>query len=82
MMQDADGDGSVSEQSAEMAKTSTAKYIAMRDALCGDGRVHGMLQFYGNRTGRWAGRIVQVQNLPQNHIDDLDFARGLLKPRD
>lgn len=62
----------------EMAKTSTAKYISMLDALCDDGRVHGMLQFYGSRTGRWAGRIVQVQNLPQNHIEDLDFARNLL----
>lgn len=62
----------------EMAKTSTAKYTAMLDALCDDGRVHGMLQFYGSRTGRWAGRIVQVQNLPQNHIEDLDFARNIL----
>lgn len=62
----------------EMAKTSTAKYNAMINALCDDGRVHGMLQFYGSHTGRWAGRIVQVQNLPQNHIKDLDFARNIL----
>lgn len=83
MMLEADGDVKrVLTIRTEMAKTSTAKYIAMRDALCGDGRVHGMLQFYGSRTGRWAGRIVQVQNLPQNHIDDLDFARGLLKEGD
>lgn len=60
----------------EMAKTSTKKYEAMLNAVCPDGRVRGLLQFYGaNRTGRWAGRLVQVQNLPQNHIEDLDLAR-------
>ena len=48
--------------------------------VCSDGRVHGLLQFYGaNRTGRWAGRLVQVQNLPQNHISDLELARSLVR---
>lgn len=64
----------------EMAKTSVKKYQAMERALCDDGRIRGLLQFYGaNRTGRWAGRIVQVQNLPQNKIPDLDLARNLIK---
>ena len=67
---------------AEMGKTSNAKYQAMLDCVCPDGRVHGLLQFYGSRTGRWAGRLVQVQNLPQNHIPDLDFARTCLKEDD
>lgn len=67
---------------AEMGKTSNAKYQAMLDCVCPDGRVHGLLQFYGSRTGRWAGRLVQVQNLPQNHIDDLDFARRCLEEND
>lgn len=63
-----------------MAKTSIKKYQAMHSARCNDGRVRGLLQFYGaNRTGRWAGRLVQVQNLPQNHLPDLDTARELLK---
>ena len=63
-----------------MAKTSVKKYEAMERSVCSDGRVHGLLQFYGaNRTGRWAGRLVQVQNLPQNHIEDLELARGLVK---
>lgn len=67
----------------EMAKTSTKKYEAMEKAACVDDRVRGLLQFYGaNRTGRWAGRLVQVQNLPQNHIEDLDFARTLVKDGD
>lgn len=67
----------------EMAKTSTKKYEAMRKTACSDGRVRGLLQFYGaNRTGRWAGRLVQVQNLPQNHIEDLDYARSLVKSGD
>ena len=67
---------------AEMGKTSNAKYQAMLDCVCPDGRVHGLLQFYGSRTGRWAGRLVQVQNLPQNHIPDLDFARRCLAEND
>lgn len=67
----------------EMAKTSTKKYEAMRKTACSDGRVRGLLQFYGaNRTGRWAGRLVQVQNLPQNHLEDLDYARSLVKSGD
>ena len=67
---------------AEMGKTSNAKYTAMLEAVCPDGRVRGLLQFYGSRTGRWAGRLVQMQNLPQNHIPDLDFARRCLKDGD
>ena len=63
-----------------MAKTSVKKYEAMERSVCSDGRVHGLLQFYGaNRTGRWAGRLVQVQNLPQNHLQDLELARELVK---
>ena len=62
----------------EMGKTSVSKYEAMERGMCGDDRVRGLFQFYGaNRTGRWAGRQVQVQNLPQNHIPDLDTARAL-----
>ena len=67
----------------EMSKTSVKKYEAMRAAICEDSRVRGLLQFYGaNRTGRWAGRLVQVQNLPQNHLPDLDLARKLVKEND
>ena len=67
----------------ELGKTSTKKYQAMLDCVCDDGRIHGLLQFYGAaRTGRWAGRLVQVQNLPQNHLPDLDYARGLVKAGD
>lgn len=63
-----------------LAKTSVKKYEAIQRSLCRDGRVHGLLQFYGaNRTGRWAGRLVQVQNLPQNHMEDLELARDLVK---
>lgn len=63
-----------------MAKTSVKKYEAIERSVCSDGRVHGLLQFYGaNRTGRWAGRLVQVQNLPQNHISDLELARSLVR---
>ena len=66
-----------------MAKTSVKKYEAIERAVCSDGRVHGLLQFYGaNRTGRWAGRLVQVQNLPQNHLKDLKLARDLVKEGD
>lgn len=64
----------------QLAKTSIKKYEAIERAVCPDGRVRGLLQFYGaNRTGRWAGRLVQVQNLPQNHLKDLTLARDLLK---
>lgn len=67
----------------ELSKTSTKKYVAMQEALCDDKRVRGLLQFYGaNRTGRWAGRLVQVQNLPRNYIEDLDTARELVKRKD
>lgn len=67
----------------EMAKTSVKKYEAMDKAVCSDGRVRGLLQFYGaNRTGRWAGRLVQVQNLPQNHLEDLDLAREVVRSGD
>lgn len=65
-----------------MSKTSIKKYQAMESVRCEDGRVRGLLQFYGaNRTGRWAGRLVQVQNLPQNHLPDLDDARSLVRDR-
>ena len=64
----------------ELSKTSVKKYEAMARCVCRDGRVHGLLQFYGaNRTGRWAGRLVQAQNLPQNHLPDLELARDIVK---
>lgn len=67
----------------QLGKTSVAKYAAMLASCCPDGRLRGILQFYGaNRTGRWAGRIVQVHNLPQNKIPDLDLARELVKEED
>ena len=67
----------------DMAKTSSKKYTAMLKCVCEDGRIHGLLQFYGAaRTGRWAGRLVQVQNLPQNHLVSLDYARSLVKRGD
>lgn len=63
-----------------MAKTSVKKYEAMERSVCADGRLHGLLQFYGaSRTGRFAGRLVQIQNLPQNHLPDLELARTLVK---
>lgn len=66
-----------------LSKTSVSKYEAMKRSVCSDGRVRGLLQFYGaNRTGRWAGRIVQVQNLPQNHLRDLEYARECVKSGD
>ena len=64
----------------QLAKSSVKKYQAMETAVCADGRARGMFQFYGaNRTGRWAGRIIQMQNLPQNHLDDLTEARSLVR---
>ncbi|MGN0472237.1 MAG: DNA polymerase [Lachnospiraceae bacterium] len=64
----------------ELGKTSVKKYETMRGCLCADGRIRGLLQFYGaNRTGRFAGRLVQVQNLPRNYIENLDTARDLVK---
>lgn len=67
----------------ELAKTSIKKYVAMEEAICPDERVRGLLQFYGaNRTGRWAGRLVQVQNLPRNYLETLDYAREIVKSQD
>lgn len=64
----------------QLAKSSVKKYQAMDQAVCQDGRVRGTFQFYGaNRTGRWAGRLIQLQNLPQNHIPDLEPARALVR---
>lgn len=64
----------------QLAKSSVKKYQAMKNAVCADGRAHGMFQFYGaNRSGRWAGRLIQLQNLPQNHISDLEQSRELVK---
>ena len=66
----------------ELGKTSTKKYDAIEAAVCPDGRVRGLLQFYGaNRTGRWAGRLVQVQNLPRTYTEPLDLARDLVRGR-
>lgn len=63
----------------QLAKSSVRKYQAMEAAVCADGRARGMFQFYGaNRTGRWAGRLIQMQNLPQNHLPDLEQARALV----
>lgn len=68
---------------AVMSKTSVSKYKAMTRSVCSDNRIRGLLQFYGaNRTGRWAGRIVQAQNLPQNHLGDLELANQLVKDGD
>ena len=67
----------------ELSKTSVKKYESMARTVCRDGRVHGLLQFGGaSRTFRWAGRLVQVQNLPQNHLPDLDLAREIVKAGD
>lgn len=67
----------------QAAKSSVSKYQAMMNCVCKDGRARGMFQFYGaNRTGRWAGRLVQLQNLPQNHLPDLEEARKLFKTGD
>ena len=67
----------------QLAKSSVKKYQAMQSAVCQDGRCRGMFQFYGaNRSGRWAGRLIQLQNLPQNHLPDLEQARALVKAGD
>ena len=67
----------------QLAKSSVKKYQAMEAAVCADGRARGMFQFYGaNRTGRFSGRLIQLQNLPQNHLPDLDDARGLVRGGD
>lgn len=64
----------------QLAKSSVKKYQAMENAVCADGRARGMFQFYGaNRTGRWAGRLIQMQNLPQNHLEDLAEARSIVR---
>ena len=67
----------------QLSKSSVKKYQAMQNAVCEDGRARGMFQFYGaNRSGRWAGRMIQLQNLPQNHMPDLEQARGLVESGD
>lgn len=67
----------------QLAKSSVKKYQTMERAVCDDGRARGMFMFYGaNRTGRWAGRLIQLQNLPQNHLEDLSDARALVKSGD
>ena len=67
----------------QLAKSSVKKYAAMENAVCSDGRAHGMFQFYGaNRTGRFSGRLIQLQNLPQNHMPDLAQARALVRSGD
>ncbi|MGN0553196.1 MAG: DNA polymerase [Oscillospiraceae bacterium] len=67
----------------ELSKSSVKKYTAMENAVCSDGRARGLIQFYGaNRTGRWAGRLIQVQNLPRTYIENLSFARELTKSND
>ena len=67
----------------ELSKTSVKKYEAMARCVCRDGRIHGMMQFYGaSRTGRFASRILNMQNLPQNHLPDLDLAREIVKTGD
>ena len=81
-----DTDGQVEEAlrlRLQLAKSSVKKYQAMQNAACRDGRAHGMFQFYGaNRSGRWAGRLIQLQNLPQNHMPDLAEARAIVKAGD
>jgi len=80
LLKTANGDRKrVLELRQELGKSSVKKYEAIRNSVCRDHRVRGLFQFYGaNRTGRWAGRLVQLQNLPQNHLDDLDEARNIL----
>lgn len=81
LMDEVDGDVKDALQlRQQLAKSSVKKYKAMQNAVCADGRARGMFQFYGaNRSGRWAGRIIQLQNLPQNHMEDLEQARGLVR---
>ena len=84
LMNEVDGDVKDALQlRQQLAKSSVKKYQAMQNAVCADGRARGMFQFYGaNRSGRWAGRIIQLQNLPQNHMEDLEQARELVKNGD
>ncbi len=81
LLESADGDVEGALQlRQDLAKSSVKKYAAMEMAVCKDGRAHGLIQFYGaNRTGRYSGRLIQVQNLPQNHLPDLAEARDLIK---
>ena len=84
MIKDTDGDvADALKLRLQLAKSSVKKYQAMQNAVCKDGRAHGMFQFYGaNRSGRWAGRLIQLQNLPQNHMNDLADARELVRAGD
>ena len=84
MIKNTDGDGATAlKRRLQLAKSSVKKYQAMQNAVCKDGRAHGMFQFYGaNRSGRWAGRLIQLQNLPQNHMNDLADARELVRTGD
>jgi len=84
MIKDTDGDvADALKLRLQLAKSSVKKYQAMQNAVCKDGRAHGMFQFYGaNRSGRWAGRLIQLQNLPQNHMNDLAEARELVRTGD
>ena len=81
MIKNTDGDVAAAlKLRLQLAKSSVKKYQAMQNAVCKDGRAHGMFQFYGaNRSGRWAGRLIQLQNLPQNHMNDLAEARELVR---
>jgi DNA polymerase len=84
LLKDTDGDvGAALSLRLQLSKTSVKKYQAMENAVCSDGRLRGCFQFYGaNRTGRFAGRLVQLQNLPQNHMSDLAEARALVRSGD
>lgn len=84
MIKDTDGDVAAAlKLRLQLAKSSVKKYQAMQNAVCKDGRAHGMFQFYGaNRSGRWAGRLIQLQNLPQNHMNDLADAREFVRTGD
>lgn len=84
MIKNTDGDVATAlKLRLQLAKSSVKKYQAMQSAVCKDGRAHGMFQFYGaNRSGRWAGRLIQLQNLPQNHMNDLAEARELVRTGD
>ncbi|OUQ12036.1 hypothetical protein B5E84_19470 [Lachnoclostridium sp. An14] len=84
MIKNTDGDVTTAlKLRLQLAKSSVKKYQAMQNAVCKDGRAHGMFQVYGaNRSGRWAGRLIQLQNLPQNHMNDLADARELVRTGD
>lgn len=84
MIKNTDGDVAAAlKLRLQLAKSSVKKYQAMQNAVCKDVRAHGMFQFYGaNRSGRWAGRLIQLQNLPQNHMNDLAEARELVRTGD